>query len=126
MSLLGNILWVVLGGGWAIFVEYMIGGLILCLTIIGIPFGLQCFRIGVLGLLPFGTEVVDDPDAQRSLVTLLMNILWVVVAGIWIALSHVVLALLCAITIIGIPFAVQHMKLARLAFTPFGKRLRKV
>jgi uncharacterized membrane protein YccF (DUF307 family) len=118
-----NILWIVLGGGFVIFVEYLIGGLLLCLTIVGIPFGVQCFKMAGLGLLPFGKRIEEDPSSAGSgCLGTAMNVLWLVVAGIWICLTHLGLALAAAVTIIGIPFAVQHLKLAVLALTPFGKR----
>jgi len=122
MSLIGNILWIVLGGGIILFLEYLAGGLILCLTIIGIPFGIQTFKLAFLALLPFGRRMVDTPSAGGCLSTL-MNVLWIIFGGIAITLTHAVFALLCAITIIGIPFAKQHMKLAALALTPFGHRI---
>jgi uncharacterized membrane protein YccF (DUF307 family) len=116
-----NLLWVVFGG-WLIFLEYLLGGAILCITIIGIPFGIQCFKIAYLGLLPFGKRVVYHEQATGCL-SLAMNIIWVLVAGVWIALTHLGLALGWAITIIGIPFAVQHLKLAALCFAPFGMEI---
>jgi uncharacterized membrane protein YccF (DUF307 family) len=122
MSLIGNILWILLGGGLVIFVEYLVGGLLLCLTIIGIPFGIQCLKISYLGLIPFGRNIVSNDNSSGCLSTI-MNILWILLGGIWIALTHLVFALLCAITVIGIPFSVQHMKLAKLALTPFGKEI---
>lgn len=122
MSLLGNILWIVLGGGLFIFLGYLIGGLLLCATIIGIPFGIQCLKLSVLGLLPFGRQVVHKESATGCL-SIGMNVLWILVAGIWIALIHLLFSFLCAVTIIGIPFAVQHMKLAALSFTPFGAEI---
>ena len=120
MSLLGNIIWIILGGGIFIFLEYLIGGLLLCLTIVGIPFGIQCMKLSVLGLVPFGKEIQTVPGGDGCL-SVLMNILWILVGGVWIALTHVLFAVLMAITIIGIPFAVQHAKLAALGLTPFGK-----
>jgi uncharacterized membrane protein YccF (DUF307 family) len=123
MSLLGNILWIVLGGGLLIFLEYIVGGILLCLTIIGIPFGIQAIKLSVLGLFPFGREVVERESASGAL-SLVMNVLWLLFGGLWIALTHLLFALICAITIIGIPFAVQHMKLARLGLFPFGKEIR--
>ena len=125
MRLLLNVLWVVLGGGFLICLEYMVGGLLLCLTVVGIPFGVQCFKIAGLGLMPFGKEIRDDPQAAGSgCLGLAMNVLWFLVAGLWICLSHLGLALASAVTIIGIPFALQHLKLALLALAPFGKRVR--
>jgi uncharacterized membrane protein YccF (DUF307 family) len=124
LSFILNILWIIFGGGILIFLEYLLGGVVLCLTVIGIPFGLQCFKIAKLGLLPFGTDFreVDKHWASGTL-GLLLNIVWVIVAGIWIFISHVVLAVGLAVTIIGIPFAYQHMKLAFLALFPFGKQV---
>ena len=123
MSILGNILWIVLGGGIIIFFEYLIAGVILCITIIGIPFGLQCIKLSLLGLVPFGKEVVHKKSAT-GFISLFMNIIWILVGGIWIALSHLILAMLLAITIIGLPFAKQHIKLASLSLTPFGRDVR--
>lgn len=119
LSIIGNILWFVLGG-WIIFLLYLFGGLMLCLTIIGIPFGVQCFRLSLLGLFPFGKVVVSGPKATGT-IAVILNILWIISFGLTIALTHAVLALLLAITIIGIPFARQHMKLAAMALTPFGR-----
>ncbi len=121
MSLLGNILWIIFGG-WIIALEYIIGGALLCLTIIGIPFGFQCFKLAALALFPFRRRVVAGKSHYGCL-SVFMNILWILMGGIWIALSHLILALLLAITIIGIPFSLQHIKLASLALTPFGKRI---
>jgi uncharacterized membrane protein YccF (DUF307 family) len=123
MRLLLNILWIVLGGGFVIALEYLIGGLLLCLTVIGIPFGVQCFKIAGLGLLPFGKDIQDAPGS--SAIGCALNVFWLVVAGIWIFLSHIALALGLAVTIIGIPFAFQHLKLAMLALAPFGKLVRE-
>ena len=123
MSLLGNILWIILGGGLVTCLEYLLAGVVLCLTIIGIPFGLQCFKLAGLSLWPFGRQVVPARGSSSAL-SAIMNVLWVVVAGIWIALTHLGFALACAITIIGIPFAIQHLKLTTLALFPFGKIIR--
>jgi uncharacterized membrane protein YccF (DUF307 family) len=122
MRLLLNILWIVLGG-FLIWLEYLIGGLLLCLTIVGIPFGVQCFKMAGLALLPFGKVIVDAPGA--SPIGCVLNVFWIIVAGIWIFLSHLGLALGLAVTIIGIPFAIQHVKLAMLALAPFGKAVRE-
>lgn len=127
MRLLLNLLWVIFGGGILIFVEYILGGLLLCLTIVGIPFGLQCFKIAVLGLLPFGREPVSRPSGiLGGTLGPILNIVWIIVAGLWICLSHLALALALAVTIIGIPFAFQHLKLAFLALAPFGQEVREV
>ncbi len=119
MSLLGNILWIFLGGGIFLFFEYLFAGFVLCLTIVGIPFGVQCMKLSMLALLPFGQEIRSIPGSGGCLSTI-MNIIWIVGGGLWIALTHLIFGLLCALTVIGIPFAVQHMKLASLSLTPFG------
>lgn len=119
-----NILWAIIGGGLVTALEYVIGGLVLCATIVGIPFGVQCFKLAGLALFPFGKDVVDDPGSAGSgALGLLMNILWFLVAGVWTCITHLGLALGLAVTIIGIPFALQHLKLAVLALFPFGRRV---
>lgn len=124
MRLVLNLLWAVLGGGIVTALEYWLGGLLLCLTVVGVPFGVQCFKIGALALWPFGKDFVEDRQSAGSgALGLLMNILWFLVAGLWIFLTHVGLALALAVTIIGIPFALQHIKLAVLALFPFGRRI---
>ena len=122
MSLLGNILWIILGGGIVLFFEYLVSGVALCLTIIGIPFGIQSIKLSFLALLPFGKKIRTKGKATGALATT-MNIIWILIGGIWIALTHLFFALICAITIIGLPFAKQHMKLASLSLTPFGKEV---
>ena len=122
MSLLGNLLWIVLGGGFLLFLEYAVGSLLLCVTIVGIPFGVQGLKLSQLALVPFGKEVRHTRRAAGCLPTV-MNLLWLVVAGVWIALTHLVFALLCAVTIVGLPFAKQHMKLVELGLFPFGKEI---
>jgi len=122
MSLLGNILWIILGGGIILFLEYLLGGLVLCITIIGIPFGIQCIKLSFLALVPFGKEIRYSEKSTGDLLTV-MNLIWVLCGGIWIALTHLIFAIICAVTIIGIPFAKQHMKLVALSLTPFGKKV---
>ena len=120
MKTLGNILWLLLGGGIILFLQYCIGGLVLCLTIIGIPFGIQCFKLAVLSLAPFGSHVKEGNNSGGCL-TVIFNIIWIFTGGLSIALTHVILGIFFAITIIGIPFAKQHFKMAGLALVPFGK-----
>ncbi len=122
MSLLGNIIWLIFGGLIA-GVGYIIGGLLFCLTIIGIPFGIQTMKIGVATLTPFGKEIVELEDAN-SVTRLVLNVIWLVFFGWEIALAHAGSALVLAISIIGIPFALQHLKLIPLALLPFGRDLR--
>lgn len=121
MSFLGNLIWIVVCGGLITCVEYLIVGIVLCLTVIFTPFGVQCFKMADLALMPFGRRIVPDLSAGKA--SLVLNLLWFVVAGFWIALTHLAFALACALTIIGIPFAVQHLKLAALGVWPFGKRV---
>lgn len=116
MSLLLNILWAVVGGGLITALEYFLVGVILCLTLVGIPFGLQCFKVAGLALAPFGKTFVPTPVTLLGIVG---NLLWVILAGFWIFMTHVALALSLAVTIIGLPFALQHLKLAIVAFAPF-------
>lgn len=124
MRTIMNILWAIVGGGLITALEYALGGLLLCLTVVGIPFGVQCFKIAGLALFPFGKDIVEDPSlAGSGFVGLLMNVLWFLVAGLWIFLTHVALAAALAVTFIGIPFAIQHFKLALLALFPFGRRV---
>ncbi len=119
MSTLGNLIWLIFGG-IVIAVEYVVSSLLLMATIIGIPFGVQTLKLAVLALWPFGKTTVQRRGTTGCLYTL-MNILWIVLGGIWISLSHILFGLLLAITIIGIPFARQHFKLASLALAPFGR-----
>ena len=124
MSLLGNLVFFIFGG-FLIFLGYVLGGILLCLTIIGIPFGLMSFRLAGSVLAPFGREVVDTEPPGGPL-TLIMNIIWIILPGLELAIMHLVLALLFAITIIGFPIAVQHMKLVPMALLPFGHVMRDV
>jgi|SRR6056297_32491 len=121
LSLIGNIIWIIFVGlieaiGW------LLGGIILSLTIIGIPFGLQCFKIAKVQLAPFGKEVVTTNDSGTNL---LMNIIWIVFFGWEIAILNLISALIFALTIIGIPFAKQSIKLAKTSLLPFGKKIIK-
>ena len=119
MKFIANLIWVVFGG-WAIALEYILAGLGMCATIIGIPFGIQCMKLALVGFAPFGHEIDQAPTGGVSFV---MNIIWFFIGGIWICLTHLLLGLLFCITIIGIPFGLQHFKLAGLALKPFGKTL---
>ncbi len=121
MKLLGNIIWLVFGG-IIISVEYLISSILLMVTIIGIPFGLQTLKLAMLALWPFGTEPRLKPGNPGCFSTL-MNIIWILIGGIWISLTHLAFGVLFAITIIGLPFALQHFKLAGLALTPFGREI---
>ncbi|MBN1340046.1 MAG: YccF domain-containing protein [Bacteroidales bacterium] len=119
MKTLGNVIWLVFGG-FITALEYVIASFLLIITIIGIPFGLQTIKLASLAIWPFGREARQSDRAPGCFSTL-MNIIWILIGGIWISLTHLIFALLLAITIIGIPFAMQHLKLAGLALTPFGR-----
>ena len=119
MKLLGNIIWLIFGG-ILISIEYLIASIILMVTIIGIPFGLQTLKLAVLALWPFGSEVRTIPG-NTGCISTLVNIIWIFIGGIWIALTHLAFGVLFAVTIVGIPFALQHFKMDGLALTPFGR-----
>ncbi len=118
MKFIGNIIWV-LFGGLLISLGYLFGGLVLCLTIVGIPFGVQIMRLGMFALWPFGGEVRPKPNATGCL-QIIMNVLWIIFGGIEVALSHLTLGVVFCCTIIGIPFGLQHFKLMLYAVLPFG------
>ena len=120
MRTLLNIIWVVLGGFW-LFLGYLIFGLIACLFIITIPAGVACFRIAGYALWPFGRTVVETPGAGAM--SCLSNVVWFVVAGLWLALGHIVTAAVQAVTIIGIPLAIANIKMIPVTCFPFGKRI---
>ena len=121
MNLLLNIIWLICGG-FLICVEYIVSSLLLMITIVGIPFGFQTLKLSMLALCPFGREIRSCPGDGGCL-SVLMNIIWILVGGIWISLSHLAFGVLLCITVIGIPFGLQHFKLAGLALTPFGKEI---
>ena len=121
MKFIGNIIWAVLGG-FFISLYYAIIGLVLCITIIGIPFGMQLFKMAGLALWPFGHDVTPGPNDTGCL-SIIMTIIWILVGGIEIALAHISLGIAFYITIIGIPFGMQHFKMSILALFPFGKNI---
>jgi uncharacterized membrane protein YccF (DUF307 family) len=122
MSLLGNIVWLIFGGFLA-GIGYIFGGILACLTIIGIPFGQQAIKLGIATMTPFGREIVPTPEASSTL-NMILNIVWILVIGWGIAVTHLTSAAILAVTIIGIPFALQHIKLIPLALFPFGRELQ--
>lgn len=119
MGCLMNILWL-LFGGILTAVEYLISSLLLMITVVGIPFGMQTLKMASLALWPFGKEVRSGSRSDGCLYVL-MNVLWILLGGIWICVSHLVFGAILCITIIGIPFGLQHFKLASVALLPFGK-----
>ena len=118
MRLILNVIWLVLGGFW-LFLGYLVAGLLMCLTIIGIPFGIAAFRIGVFALWPFGRRVVARSTA--GLGSALGNLLWLVLAGWWLALAHLVTGIALCLTIIGIPLGLAGFKLIPVSLLPLGK-----
>jgi len=121
MNILGNLIWLIFGGFFSAL-GYFVVGFMFCISIIGIPFGLQCFKIGILTLSPFGKQAVTTPSSGGCL-TLLFNLIWIVTGGLYTACMHLIFALLLFITVIGIPFGRQHLKLLELTLTPFGKKV---
>ncbi len=122
MKILGNIIWLLLGG-IVIALIYYIVGLVMCVTISGIPFGVQLFKLGTYALWPFGHELVFRPTEPGCLSTV-MNLIWILLGWWEIAILHLVFGLLFCITIIGIPWGVQHIKMAFNSLFPFGKEIR--
>jgi len=121
MKILGNLIWLIFGG-FIIAIEYFIGSLILMVTIVGIPFGLQTLKMGSLSIWPFGRTSRMEPQGSGCLYVF-MNVIWLICGGIWLALTHAFFGVLLYITIIGIPFGNQHFKLTEVAINPFGRRI---
>ncbi|MBN1107243.1 MAG: YccF domain-containing protein [Bacteroidales bacterium] len=124
MSILGNIIWL-LFGGIVIAIEYLIGSIVLILTIAGIPFGVQTLKMAALAIWPFGRDTRVHSRASGCLY-IIMNVIWLLFGGIWIALTHMIFGLVLCITIIGIPFGLQHFKLTSLALNPFGRDIVRI
>ena len=120
MKTLLNIIWLVLSGFW-LFIGYMLAALIMCMLIVTIPWGIAAARIGVYALWPFGKTVVESPNA--GIRSLLGNVVWVILAGWWIALEHLLSGIALCITIIGIPFGIANFKLIPVALMPLGKQI---
>lgn len=119
MKFLGNIIWWICGGLEAAC-GYFSGSLALALTIVGLPVALQTFKIGLLCLWPFGSEV-RETNSPMGCVRIPLNLLWIVCGGLWAWFMHIFFGLLLLVTIVGIPFAKQHFKMASLSLAPFGK-----
>jgi uncharacterized membrane protein YccF (DUF307 family) len=128
MRTLGNVIWLLLGGFW-MGVGWCLAGLVMAISIVGLPWARSCFVIGSLCFLPFGREAIDRKlltgrdDLGTGTLGLIGNIVWLVFAGIWLAIGHVLSAITCFITIIGIPFGIAHIKLAACALAPVGKTI---
>ncbi len=121
MKFLGNILWLVFGG-ILVSLYYFIVGVLFCITIIGIPFGLQLIKLAGFSLWPFGHDIQSDTNDGGCL-SIIMNVIWILVGGVEIAMLHLTFGVFLCITIIGIPFGIQHFKMALLALIPFGKKI---
>ena len=121
MKFLGNILWFVLGG-FLISLYYFVVGMLFCITIIGIPFGVQLIKLAGFALWPFGHDIQSDTNDGGCL-SIIMNVIWILVGGIEIAMLHLTFGAFLCLTIIGIPFGLQHFKMALLALIPFGKKI---
>ena len=124
MNLLLNIIWLVFGG-FIVVIGYFLGAILLCITIIGIPFGIQCFKLPGLALAPFGREIREKEPPSGPL-AVIMNIIWIILPGLELAIFHLIMALVFAVTIIGLPLAAQHLKMTRLALIPFGFEVREM
>jgi uncharacterized membrane protein YccF (DUF307 family) len=122
MKTLGNIAWFVLGGFLVALIYYLVG-LVMCITIIGIPFGVQLFKLGSYALCPFGHELVNGPN-EPGCVSIVMNLIWILLGWWEIALVHFSFGLVLCVTIIGIPWGLQHFKMALNSIFPFGKEIR--
>ena len=128
MRVIGNFLWFILGG-FIMGLAWWLFGLVAFVTIIGIPWGKACFVLGKFSFFPFGQEAISrrelkqEDDIGTGSLGVLGNIIWFIFAGVWLALGHLMSAVVCAITIIGIPFAIQHLKLAGVALAPIGKTI---
>jgi uncharacterized membrane protein YccF (DUF307 family) len=119
MRILGNLIWL-LFGGIIIAIEYLIGSIALMITIVGIPFGIQTLKMAALAIWPFGRDTRVHTRASGCLY-ILMNLLWLITGGIWIAITHAIFGAILCVTIIGIPFGMQHFKLTSIALSPFGR-----
>ncbi|AYC39264.1 YccF domain-containing protein [Streptomyces griseorubiginosus] len=120
MKTILNVIWLILSGFW-LFLAYLAAGVLLCITIIGIPFGIAAFRIGIYALWPFGYTTIERRDAGAP--SCLGNVLWLVLAGWWLALGHIATGLVLCLTIIGIPFGIANFKLIPVSLFPLGREI---
>ena len=121
MNLFGNIIWLIFGGLMAAL-GYFLGGIVLCVTVIGVPWGLQCFKLAGFVLWPFGKKVISDSDTMGCL-NIFFNLIWILCGGLYTAIVHIVMGAVLCLTIIGIPWGKQHFKLVEISLMPFGKRI---
>jgi uncharacterized membrane protein YccF (DUF307 family) len=125
MAFIGNLLWFIFGLGFLAWALWFLAGIVLAITIVGIPFAVAAFRISVFAAFPFGRELIDGRLVGQKRIpgTGLMNFLWCILAGLWLAIYHVCVGVAFCITIIGIPFGLANFKIARVAFAPLGKAI---
>jgi uncharacterized membrane protein YccF (DUF307 family) len=119
---IGNILWFVLGGVF-LGIAYLVAGLLSCITIIGIPFGIQSFKLAGYVMWPFGRELVESSGHRFS--KGVFNIIWIIIAGLWLAIGHVLLGVVLCLTILGIPFGLKNFSMAKLALFPFDHAVQR-
>lgn len=118
MNLIGNIIWLIFGGLISA-ISFLFAGLLCCITIVGIPVGLQLFKLAELSLAPFGKNVVTNPGKH-----IILNIIWLIICGLWLALGYLFLGIMFCITIVGIPFGLQIFKFAKVVLMPFGAEIK--
>ncbi len=116
MKTIANLIWFILSGVW-LGIAYVVAGVVACLTIIGIPFGIQSFKLAGYVMWPFGRTLAESSGHRFS--KGVMNVIWIIVGGIWLAITHVLLGALLCLTIIGIPFGIKNFSMAKLALFPF-------
>ena len=121
MNFLRNLIWLIFGGLMAAL-GYFLGGIVLCITVIGVPWGLQCFKLAGLVLWPFGKKVISD-SGNMGCLNIFFNIIWILFGGLYTALVHIVMGAILCLTIIGIPWGKQHFKLVEISLMPFGKKI---
>lgn len=121
-QVLGNIAWLIFGGLFSAL-GWFLAGCLCCITVIGMPIGMQCFKFAKMALCPFGKTIDYGSMGSGSVI---LNVIWVLFCGIELALSSVAMGAVCCVTIVGIPFGLQHFKFAALALTPFGAKVRNV
>lgn len=121
MSILLNLIWLVFGG-FFICLGYFVGGLALCLTVVGIPWGLQCFKLAMFAIWPFDLDTkFSGEQALGGVINVPLNIIWLIFGGLWVVFHHIFWGVILCITIVGIPFGVQHFKMVKLGIWPFGR-----
>lgn len=121
MNVLGNIAWLIFGGIFSA-IGWFLSGILCCLTIIGIPIGLQCFKFAQMVIWPFGTQIDYGNLGSGSI---LLNVIWILLGGFELAMGSLILGVLCCLTIVGIPFGLQHFKFVGLALMPFGAQIHR-